>query len=49
MQFWALGFVAALIGWTFVPAKQMHYLLPLVPMQALVTARVIEQRFLAKT
>jgi 4-amino-4-deoxy-L-arabinose transferase-like glycosyltransferase len=49
VQFWALGFVAALIGWTFVPAKQMHYLLPLVPMQALVAARVIEQRFFAKT
>ncbi len=47
LQFWALGFVASFLAWTFVPQKQMHYLLPLVPMQALVAARVIERRFLA--
>ena len=44
VQFWALAFLGLLIGWTFVPQKQMHYLLPLVPIQALVAARVIELR-----
>jgi 4-amino-4-deoxy-L-arabinose transferase-like glycosyltransferase len=44
--FFATSFVVTFLAWTLVPQKQMHYLLPLAPLQALVAARVIEQRFL---
>lgn len=47
LRFFATSFAALLLAWTFIPQKQVHYLLPLAPLQALVAARVLEQRFFA--
>jgi len=47
LQFFAVSFVTLLVAWTFIPQKQMHYLLVLAPLQAIVAGRVIEQRFFA--
>jgi 4-amino-4-deoxy-L-arabinose transferase-like glycosyltransferase len=47
LRFYATSFAVTLLAWTFVPQKQMHYLLPLVPLQAVVAGRVLEQRLLA--
>ena len=47
LQFYALSLVSLLVAWSFVPSKQMHYLLPLVPLQALVAGRLIAERFFA--
>ena len=44
LSFFAISIGVLLVAWTCVPQKQIHYLLPLVPLQALVAARVIERR-----
>jgi 4-amino-4-deoxy-L-arabinose transferase-like glycosyltransferase len=46
LRFFATSFATLLLAWTFIPQKQIHYLLPLVPLQALVAGRLIAQRFL---
>jgi 4-amino-4-deoxy-L-arabinose transferase-like glycosyltransferase len=45
LQFFATSFWVLLLAWTFVPQKQIHYLLPLVPLQALVAGRLVAKRF----
>jgi 4-amino-4-deoxy-L-arabinose transferase-like glycosyltransferase len=47
LQFFALAFVSLLAAWSLVPSKQVHYLLPLVPLQALVLGRLAAARFFA--
>ncbi len=47
LQFFATSFATLLLAWTFIPQKQMHYLLPLLPLLAVVSGRVLEQRFFA--
>lgn len=47
LQFFALALLSLLAAWSLVPSKQMHYLLPLVPLQALVAGRLIAARFFA--
>jgi 4-amino-4-deoxy-L-arabinose transferase-like glycosyltransferase len=42
-RFLVLGLVTLFVAWSLVPSKQMHYLLPLVPLQALLLARVSMQ------
>jgi len=44
VRFWALAFVCQLVGWSLVPSKQIHYLLPAVPVYALVAGRTLEAR-----
>ncbi|HKC50812.1 MAG TPA: hypothetical protein VKF60_08470, partial [Myxococcota bacterium] len=44
LRFFATSFVTLLLAWTLIPQKQMHYLLPLVPLQAVVAGRLLEQR-----
>ena len=39
-RFLALALVTLFAAWSLVPSKQMHYLLPLVPLQALLVARL---------
>jgi 4-amino-4-deoxy-L-arabinose transferase-like glycosyltransferase len=47
MRFLALAFVSQICAWSLVPSKQIHYLLPMVPLQALLLGRLAAQRFLA--
>jgi len=44
VRFWAVAFLAQLLGWSLVPSKQIHYLLPSVPVYALVAGRALEAR-----
>ena len=46
-RFLALSLVALLVAWSFVPSKQMHYLLPMVPLQALLVAKLGVERWQA--
>ncbi|MFI5316604.1 MAG: GNAT family N-acetyltransferase [Myxococcota bacterium] len=43
-QFFALAFVTLLVAWSLVPSKQIHYLLPLVPLQSVVIGRLVALR-----
>ena len=44
VRFWAVAFVAQFVGWSLLPSKQYHYLLPAVPVYALVAGRTLEAR-----
>jgi 4-amino-4-deoxy-L-arabinose transferase-like glycosyltransferase len=44
LQFYAVAFVAQLAAWSFVPGKQMHYVLGLLPLFAVVAGRRIAER-----
>jgi len=44
VRFWAVAFAAQFVGWSLVPSKQIHYVLPAVPVYALVAGRTFEGR-----
>ena len=44
MRFLAVAFLALISAWSLVPSKQIHYLLPMVPLQAAMLGRVAVQR-----
>jgi hypothetical protein len=41
LRFIATSALALLVAWSFVPQKQMHYLLPIVPLQALLIGSTV--------
>ena len=44
LRFWAVAFLAQLFSWSVVPSKQIHYLLPTVPVYALLAGRTVDAR-----
>jgi 4-amino-4-deoxy-L-arabinose transferase-like glycosyltransferase len=46
-RFLALAFVSLITAWSFVPSKQMHYLLPMAPLQALLVGKLAVERWRA--
>ena len=44
VRFYALAFVVQFVGWSLVPGKQLHYLLPLVPLFAVVAGHWLAKR-----
>ena len=44
LHFYALAFVAQLVAWSLVPGKQIHYVLGLLPLFAVVAGRRISER-----
>jgi 4-amino-4-deoxy-L-arabinose transferase-like glycosyltransferase len=42
LRFWAVAFLAQLFGWSAVPSKQIHYLLPAVPVYAMLAGRSVD-------
>jgi len=48
VEFYAVAFLAQLAGWSLVPGKQIHYLLPAVPLVALVAGARFGPRLAAR-
>ncbi|HTO71839.1 MAG TPA: glycosyltransferase family 39 protein [Myxococcota bacterium] len=48
VRFWAVACLANVVGWTLVPSKQIHYLLPAVPMYAMWAGRALDARWIAR-
>jgi len=44
VRFYAVAFLAQFIGWSLVPGKQIHYLLPCVPLMAVVAGSAVTTR-----